>query len=195
MNASLSILIPAAGSSSRLGEAKQLVEYTGKPLLQHIADTALSVFPSEVIIVTGADSDDIQSAVASRQIKWVLNKEWQKGLGGSIAAGAKAIHPASAGVMILLCDQWRIGQSDLLKIIDAWRSEKDAIVTASWRGQTMPPVIFPSDCFEQLQNLSGQKGAQSVLKEQAMRVRTVPMKNATFDLDQPEQLPGLKKKP
>ena len=195
MNTSLSILIPAAGDSSRLGQAKQLVEFADKPLLQHTIDTALSISPFEVITIIGAQSERIRNAIDARQVKWLVNPDWRKGLGGTIAVGAKSVDPACTGVLVILCDQWRIERSDLLDLVAAWQSEPDAIVTASRDDQTMPPVIFPSDCLEQLAQLSGQRGAQTLLKAQPERVRMVAMKNAAFDLDYPHQLPDLNKKP
>lgn len=195
MTGSLSILIPAAGGSRRLGQAKQLVERDGKPLIQHTVNTALSISPAEVIIVTGSRSKDIQSAVDKQEVKWVLNTRWCDGLGGSIAAGVKSVKPSCKGLIILLCDQWRLDKQDLMTLVEAWQDAPDTIVTASWADQTMPPVIFPSDCFKQLQSLSGDKGAQSLLSQQPDRVRTVQMQNAIFDLDTPSQLAEFKNKP
>ena len=60
---------------------KQLVDFNGKPLLQHVIDTALEVNPLEVIVVTGAYADKIRSRVHCSRVKWVLNIRWLTGLG------------------------------------------------------------------------------------------------------------------
>ena len=52
----LSILIPAAGASQRLGQAKQLVRYKTGTLIQNTVDTANSIAPREIIVVTGANA-------------------------------------------------------------------------------------------------------------------------------------------
>ena len=52
----LSILIPAAGASQRLGQAKQLVRHGTGTLIQNIVNTAIAINPLEVIVVTGANA-------------------------------------------------------------------------------------------------------------------------------------------
>ena len=47
----VSILILAAGNSSRLGQPKQLVEFAGKPLICHIIEQALFVKMRSVFVV------------------------------------------------------------------------------------------------------------------------------------------------
>ena len=96
----LSILIPAAGGSIRLGRAKQLVRYKGETLIQNAVDTALSIDPLEVIVVTGADGQSVKDAVRQRRVRWVHNENWTDGMGSSIATGAAVINPESSGVMV-----------------------------------------------------------------------------------------------
>ena len=55
----ISSLILAAGSSSRLGSPKQLVEYRGEILVSKIAQLALSI-TDNVLVVLGANENIIQ---------------------------------------------------------------------------------------------------------------------------------------
>jgi molybdenum cofactor cytidylyltransferase len=192
---SLSILIPAAGASTRLGRAKQLVDYKGSPLLQHSLNTAMAVSPLETIIVTGANAKIIKNSVGDSDAHWVHNPNWSEGLGSSIATGVTAISPKASGVLILLCDQWRIEPADLKKLAEVWSSDPRRIVTASSAVQTMPPVIFPSSLFKQLKILSGHQGAKYLINAQAELVTAVPIDNAVFDLDTQAQLDDLKNHP
>ena len=109
--------------------------------MQHVIDTALEVNPLEVIVVTGAYADKIQSRIHCSRVKWVLNIRWLTGLGSTIAAGVSAVNPAAKALMILLCDQYRVTRDDLNDLIDAWKSDPNKIVNASCNGQAMPPVI------------------------------------------------------
>ena len=59
----LSILIPAAGASQRLGQPKQLLRYRNKTLIQHAVETAHSITPREIIVVTGANAEAVKDAV------------------------------------------------------------------------------------------------------------------------------------
>ena len=186
-----SILIPAAGASERLGQAKQLVEYRGKSLIQNAVTSAFSINPGEVIVVTGANAEAVMNAVHQPSVRWVNNPQWRTGMGKSIALGAASISPESSGLMIFLCDQWRIQPQDLRKLAETWRSNPGRIACAETQGRYMPPVIFPSACFNQLQGLEGDQGARNLLKIHPQLVTPVPIENAAFDLDTHSQLDQL----
>ncbi len=188
---SLSALIPAAGASKRLGQAKQLVKYKGQPLLQKAVEVADSLSPLEIIVVTGSQATAIENTIQDTLVKWVHNPQWSAGMGGSIAMGATAINPESTGLMILLSDQWRIQTQDLQELAQTWQSDPSRIVVAEAEGHYMPPVIFPSVCFEQLQALQGHEGARGLFKSYPEQLTAVPIPNATFDLDTQSQLDEL----
>ena len=186
------VLIPAAGASHRLGQAKQLVDLNGTPLLQHAINTALSISPLDIIVVTGAHSKAVRDSIQDQPVNWVHNLDWAEGMGTSLAVGAAAVKPESAGLMVFLCDQWRIQTQDLHALAECWQSHPDHIVTATYGGQSMPPVIFPSVYIKQMQRLSGQQGARTLIEDRAENVIAVSMKNAAYDLDTPADLVNLR---
>jgi molybdenum cofactor cytidylyltransferase len=187
----LSVLIPAAGASERLGRAKQLVKHRGTTLIQNAVNTAFSLDPGEIIVVTGANAEAVKNAVLQSTVNWIHNPNWSDGMGGSIALGATAISPESAGLMILLCDQWKIQISDLQLLAETWQSNPERIVCASAEGINMPPVIFPASYFNQLAKLEGSQGARSLLISHPESRTAVPVKNASIDLDTQAQLKNL----
>jgi molybdenum cofactor cytidylyltransferase len=187
----LTILIPAAGASKRLGRAKQLVKLRGKTLLQKAVNSAFSIGPGEVIVVTGYQSDSMRQAVRQPNVHWVHHPRWPEGMGSSIAAGAAMVSRKSTGMMILLCDQWRIEAKDLSSLAETWRSDPERIVYAQVDGQNMPPVIFPASCFKQLQGLKGSHGARDLLAAHPDLLSPVQLENAAFDLDTQTQLNQL----
>jgi molybdenum cofactor cytidylyltransferase len=189
----LSVLIPAAGESKRLGQAKQLLQYGSGSLIQNTVNTAQALAPGEIVMVTGAQSTAVKASVQHHPVLWVHNSHWSDGMGGSIALGTAAVNPGSTGLMILLCDQWRIRLQDLLALANCWRSDPGRIFVAEADGHYMPPVIFPSTCFKAILQLKGQQGARSVLDTYAELVTPVSMANAAFDLDTQEQLLEMKK--
>ena len=189
----LSVLIPAAGASTRLGQVKQLVLFKRDSLISNAVNTAYSVAPREIIVVTGAHSKVVRNAVQHPSVRWINNPLWSTGLGGSVAVGSAAISPESTGLMILLCDQWCINTQDIEKLVNTWQSAPERIVVAQANGRYMPPVIFPSIFFTDLQELKGDQGARSLFKTHLDLISAVPMKNAAFDLDTPAHLELLKR--
>lgn len=188
----LSILIPAAGASERLGQPKQLVRYKGGTLIQNVIDTAFSIGPREVIVVTGAYRQAVRDAVQQGQVRWVHNTNWADGMGSSIAIGATVINPGSSAVMILLCDQWGLQTADLQLVVQTWQAHPERIVSAQAGSQNLPPVIFPAGLYQRLLSLGGDEGARKLVKEHQELLTTVACNNALFDLDEQSQLEKLK---
>lgn len=56
-NSATAIIILAAGSSSRLGLPKQLLQFKEEGLLRHVAETALAAHPAELITILGFEAD------------------------------------------------------------------------------------------------------------------------------------------
>jgi molybdenum cofactor cytidylyltransferase len=187
----LSILIPAAGESRRLGQSKQLVKFRKGTLILNAVNAAQSIAPLEVIVITGANAKAVKDAVGQTRVRWVHNTNWSAGMGSSIASGAAMISPEAAGVMIFLCDQWRLQTADLCSIAETWQANPERIVCAKAGGQNMPPVIFPASCFSRLRALDGDDGARDILKDQPEMLTPVALPNAVFDLDTQSQLDGL----
>lgn len=179
----LSILIPAAGASHRLGQSKQLVRLKSGTLIQNAVNLAESIAPREIIVVTGANAKAVKDAVHQATVRWIHNPHWSKGMGSSIAAGMSVIAAESSAVMILLCDQWRLQTSDLQALTNAWCVNPGRICCAQSEGKNMPPVIFPACYFEELRELDGKNGARSILEKHAGVLTPVTLHNAAFDLD------------
>lgn len=197
-NYPFSIVIPAAGASRRLGQAKQLVQLNGQTLLERAVRNAGTLAADEIIVITGSDADSLPTedhlnGVSRTPVRVKPNPDWEQGMGSSIALGARSIRDSSKGLMILLCDQWQIDTDDLRTLLDVWNTEPTSVVVSECGGVTGPPAIFPDSCFDSLRLLKGDTGARGVLKEHAKLLRMVTLPNAAADLDTPADLIELAK--
>ena len=53
-------IILAAGASTRFGQPKQLLDWRGEPFVRVVAQTALEAGLSPVLVVTGANADEVE---------------------------------------------------------------------------------------------------------------------------------------
>jgi molybdenum cofactor cytidylyltransferase len=119
----------------------------------------------------------------------VIVADAAEGMGASIRAGAAALPPGCAAVMILPADMPDLDADDLRRMQDAWQARPEAILRAVDRdGTPGHPVIFPADLFPALAACEGDTGARGVLRDHAARIVAVPLPDhhATTDLDTPE---------
>ena len=83
------IVILAAGNSSRFGSAKQLLHFNNKTLLQHVIDEAIDAGAEPIVVVTGANADEVSKEIKSNKVEIVFNKDWKEGMASGIVAGVK----------------------------------------------------------------------------------------------------------
>jgi len=103
-NLTLEIIIIAAGTSSRLGQPKQLVDFGEKTLLQNTVDLAKSL-KYKTHCVLGYSAEEIKQQINFNQVNLILNKNYRQGMPSSIALGIKNLQKDCDAVLILLCDQ------------------------------------------------------------------------------------------
>jgi len=183
----LGAVLLAAGGSSRLGRSKQLLELHGEPLVLRATRLLKGVTPI-VNVVTGAKRIEVELALENLAVKRVHNERWREGIGLSIALGVEKLPAQVRAVLVMLCDQYRLGPEQLDSLVDAWREEPARIFAARWGKPFGPPVIFPRALFPQLSRLTGDRGARQLLVEHRSRVRFVDMPEAGHDVDDPADL-------
>jgi molybdenum cofactor cytidylyltransferase len=194
MSANVHVLVLAAGASTRLGQPKQLVQVGGRPALHIALSNAVAVAGNAVTVVTGANASQLTYLLAHSPASSVVNRQWEEGIASSLRCGL-AVVPASAdAVMVVLGDQVCVTSDDLKRLVAAWNRQENDIAAATYERHVGVPAIFPRWCFSELAALRGDEGARRILQRNSDRVVHVPMSNAGFDLDTPEDLAALTQK-
>lgn len=186
-------LLLAAGGSRRLGQPKQLVRVDGQPLVRRQA-RLLAELIDPLIVVTGAFATEVRTALTGVDWREAHHPDWQRGLGSSLAAGASRVEADAAGVLVMLCDQYRVQRATLQQLVEAWREVPATACACRWAGADGPPVIFPPSMLPALRALDGDRGARVLLAEQP-QTRWIEAPEAAADLDTPDDLDSLGQSP
>lgn len=188
------IIILAAGSSSRMGQPKQLLKIHGKTLLKRTVDEAKTLLPHSVYVVSGANSDAVTSELSDdRSIHICYNALWREGMASSIKTGlqaARSNNPAIKGCLISVCDQPFLTSEIYAQLISIHRENPRSIVASVYKDTSGVPVLFDSHYFPLLMALSGQEGAKKILSSPTVQILQVPFPNGYIDLDTPEDYHG-----
>ena len=179
----LGIVILAAGSSSRMGQSKQLLEIDGEPLLRRMAKVALGVDPDELIVVLGSNREEHQKVTEDLAVKTVYNSNWQKGIGSSIKTGVYHLLqqlPSANAAMILVCDQPLLTTFHLKKLKHAFISSVTPVVAMVYSDTVGVPAIFAKSLFDDLIKLPDDKGAKLVI-EKSSPLLTIPFPEGSID--------------
>lgn len=180
--------ILAAGASTRFGSPKQLVRLAGTPVLHQAIANASLVAGHSITVVIGANAREIGPALRQSAVSVVVNRDWEEGLASSIRAAVHAVPAGSEGLMLLLADQVAVTADDLKRLFAAWRRHPVLLAAALYGGAPGLPAIFPRWTFPDLLTLRGDRDPRLVIRRNVDQVVRVPMQNAAFDLDTPEDL-------
>jgi len=190
-------VILAAGESSRLGQAKQLVSFRGASLLRRATEHALALAAGPVAVVLGARTEEIRPALDGLDLLVVENPAWRQGMGTSLSTGLQELlrtSPDVHGVLIMLCDQPLVTESALRALCDAYRAGGNRITASGYAGAVGVPAIFARSLFPELLALEGGMGARTIIQRHRDSVRVVPIPEAALDVDTAEDLAELTKR-
>lgn len=183
------IVILAAGGSRRFSGCKVLTPVSGKPMLQWSIEKARACVGEHLYIVTGGWQNQIADAMACGtidRVATIANRNWQQGLGHSIASAATHLADRYHNLLLLAADQIAITRTDLEAIMQG--ADGRHIVAAYYAGKPGIPALFPKRCFTDLSRLSGDQGARRLLLAQPDTVRHIDCPNAAIDIDTRDDL-------
>lgn len=187
-------IIAAAGSSSRLGQPKQLLMIDGEPMLQRAIRVANEAGASPVFVVLGAHRDAIERGVDLAAGKIVANERWEEGIASSIRVSMETVEaeaPEASGVLLMICDQPRVTAVHLRRMMGAFAQSPGTSVASVYAGGRGTPAIFPRAAFAHLGALCGDKGARGLLADPLWPVIEIPLAGGEIDIDRPEDLAHL----
>ena len=186
------MILLAAGNASRMGFAKQLLDFHGRPLVRHAAETALASTCRPVWVVVGARAKAVRDALKGLPIEIVENADWESGMGSSITAGVRAaIERAPAGVVIALADQPLIGAELYDRLVEHHRQSACPVVASGYAGTAGVPAFFAAELYPALLSLPPEQGCRRLLQERRADVAVLPCPEAEVDLDCPEDVRRL----
>ena len=138
----ISAILLAAGMSQRMGSDKLLLDYLGKPLLQHSIDL-LSELPvyERILVTTDARMDKITLPSGIRSYN---NPHPERGINKSIHIGVEA--STGSHYLFLTADQPKLTAVDIMPLLDAASENPDRIIHPLIESRPCSPTLFPG-CF------------------------------------------------
>lgn len=154
-------IVLAAGGSMRLGEAKQLLAYRGRTLLDATLDVARACGFDQLLVTLGGSAEAVREKVDLRGTTTVENPDFSAGCGSSISAAVGATAARADAMVLLLGDQPGVRPPDVRRLIDDARATPLGVCRyADGLGH---PFWFRRDVFAELATLHGDKAVWKLL--------------------------------
>ncbi|WP_198314496.1 bifunctional UDP-N-acetylglucosamine diphosphorylase/glucosamine-1-phosphate N-acetyltransferase GlmU [Chitinibacter sp. GC72] len=128
MSTVLDVVILAAGKGTRMYSSlpKVLHQLAGKPLVQHVIDTARGLKPAKLVVVYGFGGEKLQQALVGQQLGFALQAE-QLGTGHALAQAVPQLEGDTT--LMLYGDVPLTRQATLEKLLTACAGGKLGILT------------------------------------------------------------------
>ena len=154
-----------------------MVVFGGETLLGRAVRVAREAECLPVVVVVGAEYEQVLGNSALGDVVTVINDQWQEGMASSIRFGVRTlgfVAKEAEGVLLMTCDQPAVTVKHLLHL--TLRAEVKA---SRYAGRNGVPAFFPKKYFDQLMELKGDAGARELLAE----ARYEELENGDLDVD------------
>lgn len=188
MTKKLAIIILAAGSSSRMGQSKQMLTIQGESLLHRAARIAFESKPDDVIVVLGANESAHRTPLKDLSIHFVSNPGWPNGIGSSIKEALRWLisnKKETELVLFMVCDQPLVTSSHLEELVRKHISTGKPVIASFYANTPGVPVLFHLSMFDRILSLKDSEGAKKIILENPEQTETVDLPGGEVDLDTP----------
>lgn len=197
MNSSIdnvAIAILAAGESKRMGRPKAFLQLGGETLLDRTIATTKSTNAQNIFLVTGAYHNEMLQVANMAGIKVLFNEDWREGMASSLRRAIEAVGqlPKLKGLLIVLIDQPYVDKDLLNLLISKFDENPEKPVASFYKNINGVPAIFPRVLWNDLLEISGDKGARQLLQKRE-DVISIPFPKGAIDLDFPEDFEQIKR--
>jgi nicotine blue oxidoreductase len=184
-------VVLAAGAGTRFGMPKALVSLGGELLVDRALRTLDAGGCCPVVVVIGAQADDVVRAARLSDAVVVENAEWQSGLASSLRCGLDALRETEAGAAVIaLADQPGMTSGAVRRLISAWEGGARGAV-ASYDGSRRNPVLLDRTVWDAaIRDATGDVGARAWMSKNPDEVVDVPCEDIACpdDIDRPPDL-------
>jgi molybdenum cofactor cytidylyltransferase len=135
-------------------------------MVWHAARALLEGGVSRLRVVVGHEEERVRAALPlDRRLEVVHSPDYRRGMGASLAAGARGLE--ADGVLVALADMPHLRPSTVRAVLDAFASAPEDIVAPIHQGRRGHPVAFDRRFIAALAALDGDVGAAPLLRRHA----------------------------
>jgi len=157
----------AAGMGTRFeGGNKLLADLDGEPVVRRAARTLIDSPVDEVVVVLGHDAEAVDSALADLDIAVRHNENYAEGQSTSVAVGVAAARDRGwDAALFALGDMPHVDSETIETLVNAYRADAGSVLAPACEGTRGNPVLFDSQHFDALADVSGDRGGRDIIDD------------------------------
>ena len=185
------LVMLAAGNSRRFGSNKLLYEINGKPMylwtLEKLKRAAEKMEGSEIVVVT--QYQEIINKAIEMKIPVFVNPRPEDGISLSMRLGLECVKDTDA-CLFTVADQPWLTVETILRLIELFKKEQKGMACTIRDGKNGNPCIFSHRYYQELKEISGDRGGKLLIKKHPEDVAYLRIEDARElqDVDEPSVL-------
>jgi molybdenum cofactor cytidylyltransferase len=180
-------LVLAAGSSTRMGRNKLLLDLDGEPLVRRAVRAALEAGLDEVLVVLGHEAERVQEVLAGLRCRTVLNPDHAQGVRLSLQAGVRAVADQAGAVVVVLADMPFVTAPMIRTVVERYRAGAAPLVVSEYGDVNAPPTLYDRSLFPELLTMTGEGCGKQVVRRHHQEAAIVHWPEvALSDIDVPD---------
>ena len=188
-DAHVGALLLAAGSSTRMGKNKMLMEINGETVLRRAATTAVEASLDPVIVVTGHESKQAELQLDGLDCLTAFNVDHKTGIQSSVRVGVDALSDEVDAVLIMLADMPFVTTKMVRDLVGLYRSTDAPLIISRYGGEVQaPPMLYDRKLFGELRVMRRRCGREVVQRHRNEAKALAWPIEALADIDTPNDL-------
>jgi molybdenum cofactor cytidylyltransferase len=175
----------AAGSSTRMGRNKLLLDLGGETMVRRAVRAAIAAGLDEVVVVLGHDEPLVRAELAGLPCTLVVNPDHGQGAGASLRTAVRHLATANA-IVIVLADMPFVTSGMIAAVVARYRETGAPVVASHYGAVQAPPTLYDRALFGELLAIPDDRGAKEVVRRHEHEAAVVSWPESSLrDVDVP----------
>jgi molybdenum cofactor cytidylyltransferase len=179
-------VVLAAGSSTRMGTNKLLLDIGGESLVRRSVRAAIEAGVEEVVVVLGHDERRVRVELEGLRCRMVVNPDHADGAGTSVRTGVREVGRDVDALVVVLADMPFVTAEMIATLVARYRATRAPVVVSHYGEVQAPPTLYDRALFDELRQTPGERGARQVVRRHEAEAAIVEWPEAALrDVDVP----------
>src|SRR5439155_19289259 len=144
-------VVLAAGTSSRMGRNKLLLELGGETVVRRAVRAAVGARLDPVLVVLGHEAERVAAELAGLPCLTLLNPRFGEGVRTSLQAGVARAAECAGALVVVLADMPFVTAEMIEAVTARYRATRSPLVVSHYGDDVdAPPILYDRSLFAEL---------------------------------------------
>lgn len=177
-------VVLAAGSSTRMGRNKLLLDLGGESVVRRAVRAAIGGGVGRVVVVLGHEAKRVEADLSGLPCVPVVNPDHAQGVGTSLHLGVRQAATEAGAIVVVLADMPFVTAAMIETVVQRYRATGAPLVVSQYGEVEAPPILYDRALFAELLSIPGERCAKQVVRRHKQEAEVVAWpEEALRDID------------